>query len=380
MQTRPSETPRPADGSSDLADDMVITHLECHRVTVPGADPPFRWRSGLPGSAGDADWGVVLVRTANGSEGTAICRNFAIVNDLVDRVLRHEVVGLNANRREFVWHRMWEIDRIEELPIYVLGVVDVALWDLAGKFFGVPAWTLMGSFRDKIPAYASTSTFRSIEEFLDVADQCLELGYPAIKLHAWGDPRRDAQLCARLREHVGSEVSLMYDGSAGFDLKDAVYVGRALADSGFDWYEEPMREFNVTAYRWLSERVSVPLLVGETSDGAHLNTADFIASGCATGVRTSADLRGGFTGALKVAHLAESFGLRAEVHGPKIPHEHLCMAIPNNTYYESLVTSNPVRRERCVDASGMVHAPQAPGVGLPPGLDYPAALARHVDT
>jgi hypothetical protein len=78
-----------------------------------------------------------------------------------------------------------------------------------------------------------------------------------------------------------------------------------------------------------------------------------------------------------VAHLAESFGLRAEVHGPKIPHEHLCMAVPNNTYYESLVTSNPVRRERCVDANGIVHAPTAPGVGLPPGLDYPAALKGH---
>ena len=58
-----------------------------------------------------------------------------------------------------------------------------------------------------------------------------------------------------------------------------------------------MREFNVTAYRWLSERVEVPLLVGETSDGSHLNTADFIASGCATYVRTSANHRGGITGA-----------------------------------------------------------------------------------
>ena len=77
-----------------------------------------------------------------------------------------------------------------------------------------------------------------------------------------------------------------------------------------------MREFSVTAYRWLAERVDVPLLVGETSDGSHLNTADFIASGCATYVRTSANHRGGMTGAMRIAHLADSFRLRAEVHGP----------------------------------------------------------------
>ena len=118
-----------------------------------------------------------------------------------------------------------------------------------------------------------------------------------------------------------------------------------------------MREFSVTAYRWLAERVDVPLLVGETSDGSHLNTADFIASGCATYVRTSAQPPGGITGAMRIAHLADSFRLRAEVHGPTESAVHLCMAIPNCTYYESLVTSNPVMRESRVGPDGLVHAP-----------------------
>ena len=157
----------------------------------------------------------------------------------------------------------------------------------------------------------------------------------------------------------------MYDGSAGFDLPDAVYLGHALAEAKYRWYEEPMREFSVTAYRWLAERVEVPLLVGETSDGSHLNTADFIASGCATYVRTSANHRGGMTGAMRIAHLADSFRLRAEVHGPTEPAVHLCMAIPNCTYYESLVTSNPVVRESRVGPDGLVHAPTAPGIALP---------------
>ena len=180
----------------------------------------------------------------------------------------------------------------DEFPIWLFGVVDVALWDLEGRVLGVPVHRLLGTYRDSIPAYASTTTFATVEEYLDVADQCLELGFAAIKLHGWGDPRADAHLCQRLRTHVGADVDLMYDGSAGFDLPErGIPRPGALAEAGYRWYEEPMREFSVTAYRWLAERVDVPLLVGETSDGSHLNTADFIASGCATYVRTSANHR-----------------------------------------------------------------------------------------
>ena len=182
---------------------------------------------------------------------------------------------------------------------------------------------------------------------------------------------------SRVREHVGPDVPLMYDGSAAFDLPDAVYLGHALADAGYLWYEEPMREFSVTAYKWLSERVRVPLCVAETSDGVHLNTADFIVSGAASFVRTSAELRGGITGAMRIAHLADAFRLRAEVHGMGNYSQHLCMAIPNTTYYESLVTSTHVKREPVVDEHGLVHAPEGVGLGLPAGPDYPREL-RHL--
>ena len=175
--------------------------------------------------------------------------------------------------------------------------------------------------------------------------------------------RKDARLCEALREHVGPDVPLMYDGSAGFDLLDAVYLGRVLSDADYLWYEEPMREFSIGAYQRLGERVDVPLLVAETSDGAHMNTADFIASGSASAVRTSSGFKGGITGALRIAHLADSFLMRAEVHGGGLAATHLCMSIPNTTYYESLVDSNPVRRAPEVDANGLVHAPTAPGIG-----------------
>jgi L-alanine-DL-glutamate epimerase-like enolase superfamily enzyme len=360
---------------------LRITEVETFNVFAPGSNPPFRWRNGLRGSPPDTEVGVIRLRTDEGVDGVAIApRRGAgpIVADAFEHVLRDELIGADPLQREWLWHRIWEIDRTEELPIFLLGLIDTALWDLAGRYYNAPTWEVLGGFRREIPAYASTSTFSSIAEYLDVATQCIELGYPAIKLHGWGDARRDAELCTALRDHVGGDLPLMYDGSAAFDLPDAVYVGHALAAAGYLWYEEPIREFSITSYKWLAARVGVALNVGETSDGVHMNTADFIASGCASFVRTSTELRGGFTGAMRIAHLADAFRLRAEPHGPTVYARHLCMAISNCTYYESLVTSNPVVREEGIDANGMVAAPAGPGVGLVAGPDYPRELAPYV--
>jgi len=74
---------------------------------------------------------------------------------------------------------------------------------------------------------------------------------------------------------------------------------------------------------------------------------------------------GKWTARERIAHLADSFRLRAEVHGPTEPAVHLCMAIPNCTYYESLVTSNPATRESRVGPDGFVLAPTEPGIALP---------------
>jgi len=343
---------------------MIITAVDVVRVTLPAHDPPFVWRAGLPGSEPEADAAWLVVRTDTGLTGLSFALRGAMLQDVVDRRLRAELIGRDPLARELLWHRVWELDRIDRFPVFVQGIVDIALWDIAGKAVDLPVYKLLGSFRESLPAYASTVTFGSIEEYLDVADQCLELGFPAIKLHAWGDARKDARLVEALREHVGADVPLMYDGSAGFDLLDATYVGNALAASDYLWYEEPMREASVTAYKWLGERVAVPLIVAEVAEGVHLKTADFIASGCASAVRTSTGLRGGFTGAMRTAHLADAFLLRAEVHGPGIANQHLCMAISNTTYYEALIVSNPVRRPAEVDAMGLLHAPTLPGVGF----------------
>ncbi|WP_169583190.1 enolase C-terminal domain-like protein [Microbacterium thalassium] len=349
---------------------MRIVAVDVELVDVP-AQPIYSWRQGLPGSEGASVGAWIAIRTDAGIDGFGFCHRGVIFQDIVERRLRNELIGADPLDRELLWHRLWELDRIEYFPVYIAGVIDVALWDVAGKAARMPVHQLIGSYRDSIPAYASTATFGSIEEYLDVADQCLEAGFSAIKLHAWGDARKDARLSEALREHVGDEVPLMYDGSGGFDLLDAIYLGNALDAAGYLWYEEPMREYSVSAYRQLGERVDIPLLVGEVSPGAHMNTGDYVATGVAAAVRTGATLRGGITGSLRIAHLADSYLLRAEVHGGGLPNTHLCMAIGSNTFYESLIYSNPVVRPAEVGADGLVRAIDRPGIGW----DFDSATA-----
>ncbi len=329
----------------------------------------YRWRAGLPGSDPFDQSAVLCIVTDDGVTGYSEIRRGQIALDLVARRLKQLLLGEDPLLKELLWKKVWEVDRIEEFPIYMLGAVDIALWDITAKVAKLPLYQLFGGFRTSIPAYASTVTFSTVDEFLSVADQCLALGYPAIKLHAWGDTHRDAALAKALRRHVGDEVPLMYDGSAGFDFQDALYLGQALEDAGFLWYEEPMREFSISSYQRLRSQLKIPLLVAETSDGCHYNTADFIHFCAGDIVRTSTALKGGFTGALRIAHLADAYQLRAEVHGGGLPNIHVACAIPNTTYYESLVTTNPVVREPLVDEKGMVNVPQTPGTGVQWDLD-----------
>src|SRR5262249_17269584 len=152
----------------------------------------FRWRAGLPGSGTSHDHARLTIETDEGVTGEARMNRGKIVADLVDRRLREMLVGRDPLLKEDLWERVWEIARIEELPIYALGLADIALWDITAKVAGLPLYKVIGGYRDRIPCYASTVTFETTEEFLDVADQCLDYGFPAIKLHAWGDYRKDA--------------------------------------------------------------------------------------------------------------------------------------------------------------------------------------------
>jgi len=258
---------------------------------------------------------------------------------LLDLVARryHTFLGENPLMSERLWALMWEIDRIEEVHMRALGLLDILCWDLKSQVAGMPIHQLLGGNVTKVPAYASTVTWPTLGEYERHIKLCRNLGFTAFKLHAWGDVKRDIEVSRALRRWVGPDADLMFDGSAGWDYVDALKVGLALQDEGFLWYEEPMREFHLGSYAKLCNKLTIPILAAETSDGVHWNMANWIDAGALDMTRVSSHYKGGFTGAIKIAHLAESVGMRAQVHGMGIENAQICAAILNNDYHEQLV-------------------------------------------
>lgn len=349
---------------------MKVTALEVEQYEVETQG--FRWRDGLAGSAGGKGSKPLLrVKTDAGIDGIVWTRNGAITQDLVERCLSPLCIGADVLMREKVWWELWELDRIEEFPIYVLGYLDAALWDIQAKVMQAPLYKLLGGHKSRAKAYASTTTMETLDDYLRLADRCLEKGYRAIKLHVWGRVEDDIRLAKAMRSHVGPEVDLMLDGSAGYNLEESVRLGRALEEAGYLWLEEPMREFNLLAYEKLCATLDIAILGAECTDGCHFNAAEWLRQGACDRLRTSWVFKGGFTGALKVAHLAESFQLQADVHGCGQGALQIVCALPNSFYYESLVPEEcfadaTLSGPLLPDPQGWVYPTEEPGVGWDP--------------
>ena len=345
--------------------DFQIEYYECETI-------PYEWRDGLIGGEGGLRRMPLLrVGTDEGIDGVVWLRNQAISIDLVERCLKPMFTGADPMMREQIWYEVWERDRLEEFPMYALAYMDVAVWDIAAKAAGLPLYKLLGGHSHRAKAYASTVTVATIDDYLRLADNCLERGYKAIKLHVWGRLKDDIQLVHALRKHVGEDVELMLDGSAGYTFDESLRLGRAMEEADYLWLEEPMREFSLYAYERLCQELDIPILAAECTDGCHFNASEWLRHGACDRLRTSWFYKGGFTGALKVAHLAESFQVQADVHGGGPAALHLVCGLPNSDYYESLVPENVLPDATLMgmilpDADGWVYAPQQAGIGWDP--------------
>ena len=307
-------------------------------------------------------------------DGVVWLRDQTISTDLIEQCIQciaKKFLGCDPLMRENIWSDMWELDRLEEFPMYALGYLDVAVWDIAAKSAGVPVYKLLGGHKSRAKAYASTVTVDTINDYLRLADRSIEKGYRAIKLHVWGRINEDIALVRKLREHVGTEIDLMLDGSAGYTLEESIRLGRAMEECGYLWLEEPMREFNLYAYERLCATLDIAVLAAECTDGCHFNAAEWLRHGACDRLRTSWFFKGGFTGALKVANLAESFQIQADVHGCGPAALHLVCALPNSIYYESLVPEEvlpdaTLRGTILPDANGWVYPGDESGIGWEP--------------
>src|ERR671923_2862381 len=116
-------------------------------------------------------------------------------------VLAQALLGRSALERERLYNDAKQM--LRATARLGLGVVDIALWDLAGKQYGVPIHELLGGQSRPLPCYASTyigdreeGGLNSPEAFADFAEQCYELGFRAYKIHPWPDSSTEEMIAA----------------------------------------------------------------------------------------------------------------------------------------------------------------------------------------
>jgi len=309
------------------------------------------------------------------------------------------LMGKNPFEREKIYN---DLKRgLRHTDRTVMSMIDVALWDFAGKVYGVPIYQLLGGYKRTLPAYASTyhgdenGGLSSPAAFADFALQCQEIGYPAFKIHGWGNGpiQREVQTVLETRKRVGDRMDLMIDPACEYETwADALRVGRACDEADFFWLEDPYKDGGVSIFghRKLRELIKTPILQTEHIFGLEQHV-DFIVNGGTDFVRTGVYEDGGITGAMKVAHAAEGFGLDVEFHGGGLAHRHCVASVRNTNYYELGLLNPKVRKTKPpiypteftdelenVDQNGHVAVPQGPGLGVEMDWDY--IRANQVDT
>jgi L-alanine-DL-glutamate epimerase-like enolase superfamily enzyme len=324
--------------------------------------------------------------------------------EVLEDLVRPLLVGADPDWRERLWQSLRERQRLNlsTLTDRVLAVVDCALWDLAGRAAGKPVYKLLGAARDKVPAYASTMCGDDVPGGLDTPEayaafavDCLRRGYTAFKLHTWQPPyagapdaRRDAAACAAVREAVGPAVALMLDPYHYYSREEALTLARELERLDYAWMEEPMDESSLSSYVWLCANTSLAICGPETAQGRLQARAEWIRAGACDIVRGGVGDVGGITPLLKIAHLAEAFGMAMEVHGGGAANlQVLCaMGIPGRFYERGLLhpaydyeKPQPWLRSLVdpMDSQGFVHVPQLPGLGM--DIDWGYIDAREVE-
>ena len=348
---------------------------------------------GHPGPERDAAQTLLRIVTDEGIEGCC----FGGPVDAIQRIARSALIGEDPFYRERIWKRLnvWQRLHIGVLSDKALCAVDLALWDLAGHALNQPIHRLLGAYRDKVRAYASTMCGDELpggldtpEAYADFAEQCKERGYTAFKLHGWMPPiawapdaRRDVAACRAVRQRVGAGMALMLDPFHYYSREEALYIGRELEKLDFAWMEEPMDEHSTASYVWLTEQLALPICGPETAEGKLQTRAEWIVQKASDISRGGVWDVGGITPLMKIAHLCEAFGVSLEIHGNGVGNLHaLCaMPIPGAYYERGLLhpfldydQPPPWLHEAVdpMDSEGWVHVSPRPGLGLNINFDY----------
>jgi L-alanine-DL-glutamate epimerase-like enolase superfamily enzyme len=332
---------------------------------------------------------ILKLTTAGGLEGVAgaaMCSSYAFDRSVAEtlRYLLPEVMGRTALEREALWYRLRSLNT--PLVPQAASLIDIALWDMAGKIAGLPLYQVLGGARDRVPAYASTPLLADAEAYVDYCAARLAEGFTAVKFHCWCEPSRDVPMVERVHgamTHHG--LALMLDVEQRYTRDQALTAAKRLEPLGLTWFEAPLLDTDLEGYAELRRHTALPILPAGNTVLDLAGVERGLAIGAWSAARIDVTIAGGITPARKIMALAEAHNTTCELQCwgytlTQAANLHLMLACANCRYFEQ-PAPYPAFEYGALDvirpnAEGNVRVPDAPGLGI--GSDWPAVEAATI--
>ena len=377
---------------------MKITSVDVYVLKTP-LEEPFAFSQGWVHQRSAT---LVRIQTDNGLSGwgEAFAQGLE-PPEISSAVIRHALVPVVLNRDALdinvLWHEMYNKTRDYGRKGSVLAgisAIDIALWDLAGKYYKQPVYQLLGgAFRKNVVPYA-TGFYRitgqgEAARLAEEAVQHRAAGFKAMKVKLGFGVDDDIKVMRAIDNALitdqGNDHSceLMVDTNHAYGRAEALRLGRALEEYNIRWYEEPLVPEDLDGYRELRRALSIPIAAGENEHTIYgfnqlLDVIDI--------AQPDVGSCGGLTAARDITAMAQSRGVMVNPHvwgsavaqaaslqliaSLPVPHHSLFATQPVLEYDRS---SHPFRKELIstpwVLLDGEIAVPDGPGLGIDIKMD-----------
>jgi L-alanine-DL-glutamate epimerase-like enolase superfamily enzyme len=331
---------RQADGGRSLKiTDVELLELSGHHEVETGVNHQFQvnpldvydnlrrpvYHDAQPGTKTVAITEIYLrIRTTGGHEGLygPIDREPALI---VYLDLRPFLIGKDALAGETLWDEMYRSNRHSRDGIFMMAIsaVDNTLWDLRGRYFGVPVYRLLGGpTRPSIEAYASCLGY-SLEP-QKVRERCLAVKNQGFRHQKWfmgygpgsGEEglEKNVELVRILRETLGDSTEIMFDSFSGWDLMYALEWAKRVEKYHPFWMEESMHPEKIESFATLRRSTSIPVASGEHFYG-RWEVERYLEAGALSVVQADPEWCGGISELVKICSVASLHDARVIPHG-----------------------------------------------------------------
>lgn len=245
---------------------------------------------------------------------------------VVHEELRSFLIGKDALAGETLWDQMYRSNRQSRGSFFMMAIsaVDNTLWDLRGRYYGVPVYRLLGGpTRSSIEIYASCLGFSLEPE--KVRAQALANKKEGYRYQKWfmaygpgSGPegmRKNVELVRILRETVGDDTELMFDAFSGWDQTYALEWAHQVEQYRPRWMEEVAHPEKIESFATMHRSTTIPIASGEHFYG-RWEVERYLEAGALSVVQADPEWCGGTSELIRI-------GTVASLHDvPVIPHGH----------------------------------------------------------